>query len=131
MSAVELVEEFYRLLAARDRSGLHEILSPDVVVQYHAQPGLFPWAGTFTGHDGFDTFLAAVGDHLEIVEAERLDPIATETHVVVQTIGAWRLTRTGTTIRGAMCNIFHIGETQIVAYEVYADTAAFQAAWVE
>jgi ketosteroid isomerase-like protein len=131
MTAAHLVEQFYRLLADRDRAGLRDILSPEVVVQYHAQPERFPWAGAFTGHDGFDTFLAAVGDHLEIVEAERLEPIATDSHVVVQTIGSWRLKRTGAIIRGAMCNIFRVEDEHIVRYEVYADTAAFHSAWVE
>jgi len=128
METADLIEDFYRLLAARDRVALHELLAPEIVVEYHAKELHLPWAGRFDGHDGFDEFLAAVGDHLEIVDADRQDPIATENHVVVQTAGTWRAKRTGAIIHGAMCNIFGVTNGRIVSYEVYADTAAFREA---
>ncbi|NNC80049.1 MAG: nuclear transport factor 2 family protein [Acidimicrobiales bacterium] len=128
MESAELVEDFYRLLAARDGVALHELLAPEIVVQYHAKESHLPWAGRFDGHDGFDEFLAAVGDRLEIVDANRHEPITTENHVVVQTTGTWRVKRTGAVIHGAMCNIFGVMNGKIVSYEVHADTASFREA---
>jgi len=128
VDGARLVELFYTYLAARDRDALHQLLSPSIEVTYHAKAEHLPWAGTFEGRDGFDQFLAAVADRLEIVSAHRAEPIVGNTHVVVQTIGEWRVKATGRIVDGAMLNVFGFEDEQISRYEVYADTAAFQQA---
>ncbi len=125
MNSDQLVAQFYELLTARDIAGLNAILAQDVVVTYHATPGDLPWAGRFVGVQGFAQFLAIVGEHLEIVDAERQPPFGDDHHVVVATRGRWRVKATGAEVVGSMLNIFSIAGTLITGYEVYADTAAF------
>ena len=121
----EILSSYYERLAARDEAGLQELLSPDIVVTYYAQPDQLPWAGTFTGHDGFNRFLGIVSAHMSIVEADRSDPIVSNEHAVVRTTGTWRADATGKLVSGGMINVFTIVDGQISGYEVWADTAAF------
>ena len=121
----QILESYYERLAARDQAGLRELLSPDVVVTYYAQPDQLPWAGIFNGHAGFDRFLQLVGSHVSIVEAHRSEPIVSNEHAVVRTVGTWKADATGKLVTGGMINVFTMLGGQISGYEVWADTAAF------
>lgn len=125
MRADGLVARFYELLAERDVDGLSALLANDVIVTYHATPGDLPWAGTFAGTEGFVEFLSIVGEHMEIIDAERQPAFGDEQRVVVATAGRWRVRATGAEVVGSMLNIFTVSDSLIGRYEVYADTAAF------
>ena len=125
MDTEALLSLYYELLAARDQEGLRQLLAPDVVVTYHAQRDQLPWAGTFHGHAGFDEFLKLVSQHVEIVDADRLPPIIANDHAIVRTQGRWRVDATDKIVSGSMINVFTMSAGTIVAYEVWADTAAF------
>ena len=127
-SAMETIDRYYELLAARDRDGLHKILSPDIVVTYWGQPDELPWAGTFTGLDGFDQFLAAVSELLDIVEVVRLRVVADDDAVVISCRGQWRVKATGEVVEAGMVNVFEVTDGLISAYDLHVDTAAFVAA---
>jgi len=127
MQSRDIIDAYYRLLAARDRPGLLALLSRDVKVAYHGPRGLLPWIGEFDGHAGFKRFLAVIAEHVDIVSVERLCTIADEHKVAVQCIGTWRIKTTGRDVSGHMVNVFGVGNDKITSYEVYADTAAFAA----
>jgi len=124
-STIEIIERYYDLLAARDRDGLAEILSPDIVVTYWGQEGQLPWAGTFRGLDGFDQFLEAVSSVLDIVEVKRLRIVADEDVVVIPCAGQWRVKATGEVVSAGMVNVFQVDSGRISAYDLHVDTAAF------
>ncbi|MDH3453232.1 MAG: nuclear transport factor 2 family protein [Gammaproteobacteria bacterium] len=121
------VDAYYRLLAARDRSGLLALLSKDIKVAYHGPQNLLPWIGEFPGHAGFEEFFAIIAAHVDIVSMERLSLIADDSKVAVQCLGTWRIKTTGKEVNGHMVNIFGVDGEKITSYEVYADTAAFAA----
>ena len=121
----EAIERYYKLLAKRDIEGLHSILSPDVVVAYHAGEGRLPWAGRFEGIAGFDAFFGIVSSHCEVVSVERGDWIVEGNRVVVPCVGHWRIPATGADVRGSMLNIFTVNEGLVSGYDVHADTDAF------
>ena len=122
---LEIIEEYYRLLKERNREGLLKMLSPDIRVRFYGPDGSLPWVGEFNGVEGFEEFLSIITSHLDIVEVERLDTIADDRKVVVQSRGCWRSKITGNDIRGNMINIFSIDQGKITGYEVYNDTLAF------
>ena len=124
-TARDVIDDYYALLASRDRDGLLAVLSPDMTVAYNAPEGLFPWSGEFYGHTGFDRFLAVIAEHLEIVEIVQHRFISDSERVVVQCTGAWKVKATGHIVEGAMVNVFTVADGRITGYEVYADTAAF------
>jgi len=125
MDTSSVLSRYYDCLAARDTAGLRALLADDIVVTYYAQPDQLPWAGTFHGHDGFDTFLGLVSEHVSIVDAKRLEPIISEHHAVVRTTGVWKAHASGRLIEGGMINVFAMSDSKITSYEVWADTAAF------
>lgn len=119
------IEDYYRLLRERDRKGLLKMLAPDISVRFYGPEGSLPWVGEFTGAQGFEEFLNIIASHLDIVEIERLDSIADDRKVVVQSRGCWRSKTTGKNIYGDMINIFSVDHGKITRYEVYNDTLAF------
>ena len=56
-------------------------MSDDIEVHYPAPEGLLPWAGDWTGFEGFLAFLKTLGDHLVI---DRVEPLAI--HVAGDTV---------------------------------------------
>ena len=124
----EIVDNYYRFLQQRDRDGLVSILSEHIRVIYHANNSKLPWAGVYQGLAGFDNFFNIIKEHLDIVKVTVEDRIYTEQKAVMQCQGAWRRKAGGAIIEGAMVNVFTIENNRIKQYEVYADTAAFEAA---
>ncbi|MGI9607292.1 MAG: nuclear transport factor 2 family protein [Acidimicrobiales bacterium] len=125
MESIEVVDRYYERLANRDRSGLLELLSPDITIEYHAQTEHFPWAGTFHGIEGFDRFFTVIAEHLDVIDVVRDLAVSSEDTVVVPCRGHWRVRATATDVRGGMLNLFTVVDGRITRYEVYADTAAF------
>ena len=124
-SNLKIVETYFNLLKARDRDGLAGILSADILVRYHGPTGSMPWVGDFKGINGFQEFLAVIAGNFDIVEVNRIDTIANERKVVVQSKGHWRAKTTGKDIHASMVNVFSFDQNKISCYEVYADTLAF------
>ena len=124
-SSEAVIEHFYQALAARDRERLGTLLSADIKIVYHGQSGRLPWAGQYSGADGFDKFLTRIKTHVDIVEVKKLDTIAAHAKVVVQCSGVWRMRATGKLVTGGMVNIFTLRNGVICQYEIYADTGAF------
>ena len=122
---MDLIDRYYELLAARDREGLSQVLSNDIVVTYWGQEGQLPWAGTFTGIDGFWAFLGSVSEHLDIVEIERLRVVANDDAVIIPCRGQWRVKATGHVVKAGMVNVFVVSNGRISAYDLFVDTAAF------
>lgn len=125
MDTRAVIDRYYERLAERDRDGLVELFAPEFIVTYHAQPGAFPWSGEFRGIDGFDTFLAAIAEQLEIVRVDKTAIVADDSRVVVQCDGHWRVKANGADVRGGMVNVFTVANGRITHYEVHADTQAF------
>ena len=109
----QIIDRYYRYLKQRDRGKLLELLGEDIVVTYHAQPGQFPWAGQFHGIAGFDVIASTAGGNRVINQCE----------------GIWEYKNTGHVVKAGMVNIFTVESGKITGYEVYADTAAFAAAF--
>ena len=124
--ASSTIDRYYQALADRDRAALEELLHPDLVVVYHAQPEHFPWSGSFEGIDGFHEFLSRVAAVLDVVHVRRREPIEDDRFVVVPCEGRWRVRATGVDVVGSMLNLYAVDDGRITRYEVYADTAAFR-----
>ena len=126
-TAKEVVDDYYVFLRDRDREQLLGLLSTDIVVTYHGQPGQLPWAGRFHGIEGFDRFFSLVRDYLNIVDMSVIDSISTENKIINQCEGLWEYRESGYIVKGSMINVFTVVDGKISGYDVYADTAAFAA----
>jgi hypothetical protein len=120
----ETLDRYYAALKAGDRVALRGVVSDDIEVHYPAPEGLLPWAGNWTGFDGFETFIAAVGDHLVIDAVEPLAiHVAGDTAITVLK-GEWTVKATARKVRTETVNIFTLSDGKIVRYQVFTDTAA-------
>lgn len=120
----ETLDRYYAALKAGDREALRGVVSDDIAVHYPAPEGLLPWAGDWTGFEGFETFIATVGDHLVI---DTVEPLAI--HVCGDTVitvlrGEWTVKATGRKVRTETVNMFTFSDGKIVRYQVFSDTAA-------
>ena len=62
VSEIEVVEQIYTALAAKDVIGLLELIDPSIVL---VQDDRLPWGGRHVGHDGLATFALALGGHID------------------------------------------------------------------
>ena len=124
----QIIQHYYDALAARDREQLLSLLDSEIEVIYYGQSEQLPWAGQYSGIDGFDTFFRIIAQHLDIVEVQRLNTIANSSQVVVQCKGIWQFKENGAQVHGAMVNVFTLKDQKLRLYEVYADTQAFYSA---
>ncbi|NKB60929.1 MAG: hypothetical protein GKR95_01890 [Gammaproteobacteria bacterium] len=131
MNTQGIIENYYQFLKERNREGLLMLLSPEIEIIYHANNSRLPWAGEYRGIEGFDKFLDTIKTHLDIVEVTVLDRIYGERKAVMQCQGTWKRKSTQGLIKGGMVNVFTIADQLITKYEVYADTAAFEAGMFE
>lgn len=120
----ETLDRYYAALKAGDREALRGVVSDDIEVHYPAPEGLLPWAGDWTGFDGFETFIATVGDHLVI---DTVEPLAI--HVAGDTVitvlkGEWTVKANGRNLRTETVNMFTLRDGKIARYQVFSDTAA-------
>ena len=120
----ETLDRYYAALKAGDRAGLRGVVADDIEVHYPAPEGLLPWAGDWRGFDGFERFIATVGDHLVI---DAVEPLAV--HVAGDTVitvlrGEWTVKATGRKVRTETVNMFTMRDEKITRYQVFSDTAA-------
>jgi len=54
---IDTVRSIYDAFARRDLDTIRAALAEDVLIE---QPETLPWGGRYNGHDGFNTFLAAL-----------------------------------------------------------------------
>ena len=62
MSDIEVVQEIYTVMAARDFDRLFELLDPECVI---TQDPALPWGGRYVGHDGVAKFAMALVYHID------------------------------------------------------------------
>lgn len=123
-AARDTLDRYYAALKAGDKAALRDVVSDDIQVHYPAPEGLLPWAGDWNGFEGFEAFVATVGEHLVI---DRVEPV--EMHVAGDTVitvlsGQWTVKSTGRTVQTKTVNIFTLRDGKIARYQVYTDTAA-------
>jgi ketosteroid isomerase-like protein len=102
----ETLDRYYAALKAGDREALRGVVSDDIEVHYPAPEGLLPWAGDWAGFDGFEKFVATVGDHLVIDTVEPLAVHVAGDTVVTVLKGEWTVKATRT--QGAHRNSQHV-----------------------
>src|SRR5687768_6263257 len=62
MSEIEVVEEIYQALAARNFDRLFELIDDECVI---TQDPALPWGGRYVGHDGVAKFAMALVYHID------------------------------------------------------------------
>ncbi|MCO6408646.1 nuclear transport factor 2 family protein [Hoeflea alexandrii] len=120
----ETLDRYYAALKAGDREALRGVVSDEIEVHYPAPEGLLPWAGDWAGFDGFESFVATVGDHLVIDTVEPLAVHVAGDTVVTVLRGEWTVKATGRKVRTETVNMFTLHDGKIVRYQVFTDTAA-------
>ncbi len=61
-SDIQVVEQIYVALAAKDVMGLLELIDPSIVL---VQDERLPWGGRHEGHDGLANFALTLGAHID------------------------------------------------------------------
>ena len=120
----DTLDRYYAALKAGDREALRGVVSDEIEVHYPAPEGLLPWAGDWSGFEGFERFVATVGDHLVIDTVEPLAVHVAGDTVVTVLRGEWTVKATGRKVRTETVNMFTLNDGKIVRYQVFTDTAA-------
>lgn len=120
----DTLDRYYAALKAGDREALRGVVSDEIEVHYPAPEGLLPWAGDWSGFEGFERFVATVGDHLVIDTVEPLAVHVAGDTVVTVLRGEWTVKATRRKVRTETVNMFTLNDGKIVRYQVFTDTAA-------
>jgi ketosteroid isomerase-like protein len=102
----ETLDRYYAALKAGDRAGLRGVVADEIEVHYPAPEGLLPWAGNWTGFEGFERFISTVGDHLVIDTVEPVSVHVAGDTVITVLRGEWTVQGDGT--QGANGNRQHV-----------------------
>lgn len=120
----ETLDRYYAALKAGDRVALRGVVADDIKVHYPAPEGLLPWAGDWTGFEGFEAFLKTVGDHLVIDTVEPISLHVAGDTVVTVLRGEWTVKATARKVQTETVNMFTLREGKITRFQVFTDTAA-------
>ncbi|WP_394691546.1 nuclear transport factor 2 family protein [Hoeflea sp.] len=120
----ETLDRYYAALKAGDRVALRGVVADDIEVHYPAPEGLLPWAGDWTGFEGFEAFLKTVGDHLVIDAVEPISLHVAGDTVVTVLRGEWTVKATAQKVQTETVNMFTLRDGKITRYQVFTDTAA-------
>jgi ketosteroid isomerase-like protein len=120
----ETLDRYYAALKAGDRAGLRGVVADEIEVHYPAPEGLLPWAGDWTGFEGFERFISTVGDHLVIDTVEPVSVHVAGDTVITVLRGEWTVKATARKVRTETVNMFTLRDGKIIRYQVFTDTAA-------
>jgi ketosteroid isomerase-like protein len=92
---------------------LRGVVSDDIEVHYPAPEGLLPWAGDWTGFEGFEAFIATVGDHLVIDTVEPISLHVAGDTVITVLRGEWTVKATARKVHTETINMFTMRDGKI------------------
>ena len=120
MEDVEVVQEVYAAMAAKDPARIFALLDPSCTV---TQDPALPWGGHHVGHDGFATFGLAIGSAIEsTVTTDALFAAGGEVFQLGRTRGTVR--RTGAPFDIPEVHRWTVRDGKVVAAVFAIDTAA-------
>ncbi|MEQ1649340.1 MAG: nuclear transport factor 2 family protein [Hyphomicrobiaceae bacterium] len=128
MSAQGLLDAWYAAIKSGDAERLRAVITDDAYIFWNGDGVRIPWAGRHVGADAMMAFFRTLGGLIEVVQISETGRIVAETHAIVTITGRWRHKPSGKQIDATACNVFRLRDGRISAYEVYNDTAQFDAA---
>jgi len=127
-TSLQVVREIYSFFAAGDVPSVLERLHPKVQWRIIG-PESYPFFGNYVGHDGFQLFLAKLGETSEITRFEPSRFIDGGSTVVVTGSEDARVRRNGTPYTTEWCHIFQLEKGKVTSFEEYLDSAPMVAAF--
>ncbi|PHQ69572.1 MAG: hypothetical protein COB93_07725 [Sneathiella sp.] len=110
-----ILNQYYVAMKSANEAAFKEVVTDDIVIEYHDSTGVLPWSGTYSGFAGFQQFLATVRENLVI---DHVVPQATyidgNTAIVVLD-GTWTSRLTGQKTQ-VVVNIFTMREGRVAKY---------------
>jgi uncharacterized protein len=121
----DILTRWYAALKAGDMPAFRAVASPDVMVRWNGPADLIPWAGEHHGVEAVLAFFRKVGAALEVLSVEPVERLITGDKALIVLKGHWRVRATGQELHLRAANLFTLRDGQVVAYEVFPDSAAF------
>ena len=128
MTTAAILDAWYAAIRSGKPESLRAVITDDAYIYWNGDATRIPWAGRHVGADAMMDFFRTLSGLIEVVAVSETGRIVGETHAVVTIQGEWRHKATGRTLNAAACNLFRFRDGRISAYEVYNDTARFDAA---
>jgi uncharacterized protein len=126
--AADILDAWYGAIRSGNAENLRAVITDDAYIYWNGDPTRIPWAGRHTGADAMLDFFRSLAGLIEVVAISETGRIVAESHAVVTIQGEWRHKADGRIIQATACNLFRFRDGRISAYEVYNDTARFDAA---
>lgn len=126
--ATDVLDAWYAAIRSGNAENLRSVITDDAYIYWNGDTTRIPWAGRHTGADAMMAFFRTLGDLIEVVAISETGRVVADTHAIVTIKGEWRHKADGRLIQATACNVFRFRHGRISAYEVYNDTARFDAA---
>lgn len=123
MRDLHTVRSLYDAFARRDLDTIRSALAPDVVVE---QCESLPWGGRYEGHDGFDSFVAALLRRVE-PDLEAGDLFDAGDHIVHIGRGRGTVVANGDPYDVPQVHVWAFRHGQVTSLRVYVDMAILAA----
>lgn len=120
----DLIDSFYAAIKAGDANALTHCIAPDFVLNWQGVATL-PWAGHWEGVRGVFDFFAALNEHVQVLEVERLQSFTNAETTMILLRGHWRMKANGKELHALAANVFKIENERITGYTVINNSAAF------
>jgi len=116
--------EIYAAFAAGDRQPFIDLIAPGCRVAYFGDPARIPWAGDYSGPEGFAEMLGRIGKALAIKDYRASEFLPSDNALVVLGVGRGTARDSGRPFEAHWAHYIRYDGGQAVEFRVYNDTFA-------
>jgi len=118
----------YTAFALGDRNPFIELIGPNCRIDYFGDPTWLPWAGSYTGPEGFAEMLGRIGEALAIGEYRANEFLPSGDALVVLGIGRGTARNTSRPFEAHWAHYIHFDGERAIEFRIYNDTFALATA---
>ena len=114
----------YAAFAAGDRQPFIDLIAPECRISYFGNPARIPWAGTYSGPEGFSEMLGRIGMALAISDYRASEFLPSGDALVVLGVGRGAARESGEAFEAHRAHYIRFDGARAVEFRVYNDTFA-------
>ena len=118
----------YAAFAGGDRQPFIDLIAPECQISYFGDPARIPWAGSYSGLEGFAEMLGRIGAALAIGDYRASEFLPSGDALTVLGVGRGTARESGRPFEAHWAHYMRFEGSQAVEFRVYNDTFALAAA---